>query len=95
MPEIRRTEKYLRIGVRDTSDFFESSLRTHDIGKKGFSKRIAGRLKATGKWGTQSFLVSHDESPEMKMRFFVQANNYIRKNRLGKPLSLSRLNRLM
>jgi len=53
--------KYIRIRVRNPSQFKKASFRTHDIGRKGHSKRIAGKLKKSGKWATQAFLVSKSD----------------------------------
>jgi hypothetical protein len=50
--------KYLRIRVRSPKLFKRGSFRTQDIGRVGHSKRIAGRLKKTGRWATQNFMVS-------------------------------------
>jgi hypothetical protein len=54
----RFTQKFARYRVKDPEKFREGSLRTHDIGRAGHSKRIAGQLKGTGKWETQAILVS-------------------------------------
>jgi hypothetical protein len=48
--------KYIRIRVRNPKKFQRGTFRTHDIGRRGHSKRIAGKLK-TGPWATQAFLV--------------------------------------
>jgi hypothetical protein len=50
--------RYHRIRVCDPKKFKAGSFRAHDIGRRGHSKRIAGRLKKSGKWATQAFLVS-------------------------------------
>jgi len=50
--------KYVRFRVREPTAFKTGTLRTHDVGRKGHSKRIAGRLKTSGKWATQAFLVA-------------------------------------
>jgi len=52
--------KYIRIRVRNPKSFKKGSFRTHDIGRKGHSKRIAGKLKK-GQWATQAFLVLKSE----------------------------------
>jgi hypothetical protein len=52
------TGKYARYRILDPKKFIEGSLRTHDIGRKGHSKRIAGELKSTGEWKTQAFLIT-------------------------------------
>ncbi len=95
MPEIRVTDRYIRMGIRTPDDFRRGSLRTHDIGRKGYSKRIGGKLKTTGRWATQSFLVSHEETPEAKVRFLSQANDLIRREKLGTPLSFAKLRKVL
>ncbi|MHA1333218.1 MAG: hypothetical protein ACTSPL_03985 [Candidatus Odinarchaeia archaeon] len=49
--------QYVRIRVRNPKLFKKNSFRTHDIGREGHSKRIAGKLKVGG-WATQSYLIS-------------------------------------
>lgn len=63
--------KYLRIRVRNPSSFIKGSFRTHDIGRKGHSKRIAGRLKRTGQWATQNYLIKKADLGTLKGRKFV------------------------
>lgn len=58
---IEVTKRFVRVRVRDPKVFKKSTFRTHDIGRKGHSKRIAGIRKKTGKWGTQSFLISRSD----------------------------------
>jgi hypothetical protein len=53
--------RYLRIRVRKPTDFKPGSFRTQDIGRKGHSKRIAGKLKRTGKWATQNVLIKKQD----------------------------------
>jgi hypothetical protein len=65
---IELTKNYERHRIRNPKLFIESSFRTHDIGRKGYSKRISGRLKKSGKWATQSILISRKESPSMKKK---------------------------
>jgi hypothetical protein len=65
---VEYTEKFERHRIIDPSYIKKSSFRTHDIGKKGFSKRIAGQLKGTNKWVTQSLLISVDEPQTMKKK---------------------------
>lgn len=62
------TENYERIRINNPDMFEPESFRTHDIGRKGFSKRIAGRLKSTGKWATQSLLISLNETEQTKRK---------------------------
>lgn len=80
MPEngIHITKNYERWRIREPDEFEEGSFRTHDIGREGYSKRIAGILKDTGKWATQSLLISYDETPVMKRKLRKTAM-YMRK----------------
>lgn len=55
------TRRYVRFRIRSPRRFKRSSFRTQDIGRKGHSKRIAGRLKSTGKFATQSILVTRKD----------------------------------
>lgn len=76
---VRMTKRYERWQIRSPKDFIKRSFRTHDIGRKGFSKRIAGKLKSTGKWGTQSLLISKVESEPMKRQLRTSAKRSIRR----------------
>lgn len=58
---IERTKRYVRLRVKHPGNFIRGSLRTHDIGRGMHSKRIAGRLKRTGKWDTQAFLITRGD----------------------------------
>lgn len=51
-------KRYYHIRVKPKGEFDPETFRTHDIGRKGHSKRIAGKFKKTGKWGTQKYLIS-------------------------------------
>jgi len=59
--KVHLTKRYARYRIRNPKRFIRSSLRTHDIGRKGHSKRIAGRLKSTGRWATQTILVTRKD----------------------------------
>ena len=85
----RVTEDYIHLPIREADEFQESSFRTDDIGKKGFSKRVAGKLRSTGKWATQKYLVSTDESPQMKRSFVKRAIDELR--RLGRSPQIEKL----
>jgi len=61
MPEVRVSDRYIRIGLRSPEEFVPSSFRTHDIGRPGHSKRIAGILKSTGEWATQAWLINKED----------------------------------
>jgi hypothetical protein len=71
--------KYIRIRVRNPKSFKKDSFRTHDIGRKGHSKRIAGKLKS-GKWATQAFLVSKSDR-HMVPDFVNQAKRLVAKTK--------------
>ncbi len=58
---IEITGRYMRIRVRSPAVFKKGSFRTHDIGRLGHSKRIAGIRKKTGKWQTQAFLINKND----------------------------------
>lgn len=62
------TERYERHRIVDPSICVPGSFRTHDMGRAGFSKRIACVSKKTGKFITQSMLISHSEPSEMKRK---------------------------
>lgn len=64
------TNKYLRIRVKNPSAFKPSSFRTHDIGRKGHSMRIAGIQRSSGKWATQSWFISKKDLKEDDPRTF-------------------------
>lgn len=53
---VELTSRYLRIRLEDPRKF--KKFRTHDVGRKGHSKRLAGLSKRTGKWETQAWLLS-------------------------------------
>jgi len=53
--------------------FKKGSLRTQDIGRKGHSKRIAGRLKSTGRWSTQNFLILKKDLKSLKTRQLIKS----------------------
>ena len=66
------TTQYARYRIRNPSAFVRGSFRTHDIGRPMHSKRIAGRLKSTGKWSTQSMLITrsdYNKGYRIKMRY--------------------------
>jgi hypothetical protein len=64
--------RYLRIRVRKPTDFKPGSFRTQDIGRKGHSKRIAGRLKGSRKYATQAFLVNKKDVGSMPTRRLIK-----------------------
>jgi hypothetical protein len=72
--------KYIRIRVRNPKSFVKGSFRTHDIGRKGHSKRIAGILKRGRKWATQAFLVPKGER-HLVPKFVKQAKRLARRRK--------------
>lgn len=75
------TANYERWRIRSPKAFKAGSFRTHDIGRKGYSKRVAGRLSRTGKWATQSLLISRSESPRMVEKLRGEAMAAIRRSK--------------
>jgi hypothetical protein len=55
---IELTKRYLRVRINPPSKYIK--FRTHDIGAKGHSKRIAGMTKE-GEWETQAFLINRED----------------------------------
>ena len=53
------TKKYARHRIEDPSHF--DKLRTKDIGRKGHTKIILGRVKGTNTWKPQSVLVTRED----------------------------------
>ena len=90
---VRVTEKYIHFPIRETGEFRKGSFRTDDIGKKGFSKRVAGKLKGTGKWATQKYLISREEPTSVKQEFIKRGLDEM--NRLERASSLSKSRRLV
>ena len=71
--KVHYTENYERHRILEPRFFVRGSLRTHDIGRRGYSKRIAGRLKMNRRWATQSLLISRKEPPKMKYYLRIDA----------------------
>lgn len=59
--KVHLTKRYARYRIKEPSEFKKGSFRTHDIGRKGHAKRIAGINKKTGKYETQSVIVSRED----------------------------------
>lgn len=64
LPKIHETDRYIRVRIINPDRFIEGSFRTHDVGRKGHTKRIAGRLQSTGKWATQAWLFDKKQLPK-------------------------------
>ena len=58
-PGTEREGDFYRVVVRDKNQF--TSFRTHDIGRSGHSKRLAGR-RSSGSWDTQAWLIHKDDA---------------------------------
>lgn len=50
-------KRFVRVRIRSPKVFKRGTFRTHDIGRKGHSLRIAAIRKKTGKFATQSFII--------------------------------------
>jgi len=74
MPRVDTTANFERHRIVEPSACVPNSFRTQDIGRPGFSKRIACISKKTKKWITQSLLIAHAEPREMKRRLRKQAS---------------------
>ena len=82
MWKIHMTESYVRIRVRRPGQFIPGSFRTHDIGRVGHTKRIAGRLKRNRKWATQAILIKREDYPRSKKtRWFHYAKSRYKRKR--------------
>ena len=66
--KVHFTKRFERHRIKSPSLFKKGSFRTHDIGMKGGSKRIAGVLKSSNKWATQAVLISRKEPRSMKVK---------------------------
>ena len=86
MPRIDITKNFERHRIAEPSLCIPDSFRTQDIGRPGYSQRVACRSKRTGKWITQSLLISHSEPIEMKRRLRKSASalkSRMKKNETG------------
>ena len=61
MVKVHFTKGFARYRVKSPTAFKPTSFRTQDIGRKGHSKRVAGRLKKTGRWATQALLIKRSD----------------------------------
>jgi hypothetical protein len=59
--KVHLTKNYARYRQINPSKFIAGSFRTQELGLRGHTKRIAGRLKKTGKWATQSILLKRND----------------------------------
>ncbi|MDP2625219.1 MAG: hypothetical protein Q8P27_03465 [Candidatus Peregrinibacteria bacterium] len=51
--------RYFHVEVKPSKDF--TSFTTHDVGRKGHSQRVTGKLK-NGEWATQKWLIHKDDA---------------------------------
>jgi len=91
MPEVRETANFIRIAVRGKDEFKPKSFRTK---KLKTSSIVLGKLKSTGKWETQAFLVRKD-APRSKVKYYLDKANDILRKEGRKPLSLSKIKQLI
>jgi hypothetical protein len=77
MPRVDITGNFERHRILDPSDCVPNTFRTAEIGRIGFSKRVACINRHTGKWATQSLLIHKDENPEMKRKLRKNASAMI------------------
>lgn len=83
---------FIRMAVRGKEDFDPESFRTHVLDGH---RRVAGKLKTTGEWQTQAFLVRRD-APIGKIKYWLsKANELIARYKTGKRLSAKKLEDLM
>lgn len=76
------TARYVRFRVRDPKRFIRGSFRTHDVGRVGSTKRIAGRLRRSGKWATQAIIIEKGSYPRVKRtKWFRYAKSRYKKVR--------------
>ena len=56
-----KRSRYKHIRVKSPKVFKSGSLRTQDIGRKGHSKRVAGKLRTNNRWATQKFMILKED----------------------------------
>ncbi|MCJ7572350.1 MAG: hypothetical protein MUO82_10840 [Candidatus Thermoplasmatota archaeon] len=59
--KVHLTKRYARYRIKNPKSFKNGSLKIQALGKRGITKRIAGRLKTTNKWSTQAILITRDD----------------------------------
>jgi len=59
--EIHLTKNYARYRIIDPEEFIKGSFKTMDVGRKGHTKIIRGRLKENGRWATQAILINKED----------------------------------
>jgi hypothetical protein len=58
-PGMGNAGDYYRVIIRPKSEFV--TFRTHDVGRKGHTQRIAGK-RSSGSWATHSWLIHKDDA---------------------------------
>lgn len=82
-------KRFVRVRIRSPKVFRRGTFKTHDIGRKGHSLRVAGIRKKTGKFATQSYLILKSDLKKLDPR----ALNIVRaiKQKHGITVNLKRL----
>lgn len=62
--------QYYHVRIRDKNEFV--TFRTHDVGRKGHSQRVAGKRRS-GSWATQKWLISKEDA-------YIDDKGYLRSN---------------
>lgn len=68
MPKVHITKRFERHRIVSPSVCIPGTFRYHDIGRAGYSARVACIRKRDKKWITQAILIDHREPPEMKKK---------------------------
>lgn len=92
---IDTTKEYLRIRVVPTIRRYKT-YRTHDIGRAGHTKRIAGQ-RYTGKWETVTYLIPKKDIKKLDAKTYNTLSTIIRKYlpRKDRPALSRALRKLM
>ena len=78
--KVVETDKHFRVRVRDPVLFVKSSFRTLDGGRKGFTKRIIGRLKGEKDTTVQAVLfVKKDFGREKARKFAISLSKNMKR----------------
>jgi len=57
--KVHTTERYVRVRLQDPKKYLK--IKLHDVGREGYSKRVAGYNSKTGKWETQAWIFEKDK----------------------------------
>lgn len=72
------SKDYARVRLKDPKLFEKGSFRTVDVGKKGRTKIVVGRLKGRRTTTRQSILIPRDEFSEDRVKNFKLRGNQVR-----------------